>query len=93
MRALCDQNQGINRAAGATSRCHWERGGLRTSPGLAVRPDDCKRLLAPRADSGVGSGIWLGRYSVAYATWEYSRIRPPGASSPASGQQQARQAT
>jgi hypothetical protein len=52
MNALWDRNQGISRAVeplpGTT--------GSAETAGLATRPDHCKRLLSPQADSDVGSG-------------------------------------
>ncbi len=51
MHALWDRNQGISRAVeplpGTT--------GSAEAAGLATRPDYCKRLLPPQADSDVGS--------------------------------------
>jgi hypothetical protein len=58
MNALWDRNQGISRAVeplpGTT--------GSAETAGLATRPDHCKRLLSPQADSDVGSGALRGGY-------------------------------
>jgi hypothetical protein len=55
--------------------------GSAEATGLAIRLDHCKRLLPPQADSDVGSGILRDPNTLSpYATWEYSRIRPPSRS-------------
>jgi hypothetical protein len=92
MHALRDRNQARQCGHGAASPYHRKRQGRPTSAGLAMRPAYCKRLLAPWADSDVGSGIRRGRCSVIHTTWEYAWIRPP-ATSPGSGKQRACQAT
>ena len=77
MNALWDRNQGISRAVEPLLGTIWST----EAAGLAVRPDYCKRLLPPQADSDVGSGMLLRRILCApYSTWEYSRIRPPSRS-------------
>lgn len=59
MRALWGQNQGISRAV----KPILSATGSAEVAGLTMRPDCCKRLPPPQADSHVGSGKSRGRIS------------------------------